>query len=325
MTDLVATNNYCGLLTSTSGPFKQCIADDPELASEYFESCKVDVCENEGEPSLETIKCQTFQGYAEDCKEEGFHVKWRTSRFCPGKCDDPNMEYKESGQRCTPTCVDQNMNNDSCSDEGISGCFCKDGFVLSDMKCVQKSECGCRDVKGQYYPIGHIKKSSSCVPSEECRRVNGRSVFVKLSSSKSCHSMAKCQLNTKGEEACVCGVGFYGDGYNCSGPCRCTGYGDPHYKTYDGQIIDFMGTCQYTLTKSTTDNDTCAFNVEVKNEHRGSNTAVSYTKYVEVDTFSVRATLKKNGKVLVRYLKKNKEMYLFAYQNSFCSVETKER
>ena len=28
----------------------------------------------------------------------------------------------------------------------------------------------------------------------------------------------------------------------------CTGSGDPHFRTFDGQMIHFMGTCVYTLT-----------------------------------------------------------------------------
>jgi fructose-1,6-bisphosphatase len=35
--------------------------------------------------------------------------------------------------------------------------------------------------------------------------------------------------------------------------CTCMASGDPHYKTYDGQMIHFMGTCKYTLTKTTKD------------------------------------------------------------------------
>ena len=52
-------------------------------------------------------------------------------------------------------------------------------------------------------------------------------------------------------------------------------------------------------------NDTCAFDIEVKNENRGSNKAVSYTKHVEVETFGVRAVLKKEGIVLVSWILSN--------------------
>jgi hypothetical protein len=57
--------------------------------------------------------------------------------------------------------------------------------------------------------------------------------------------------------------------------CTCTASGDPHYKTYDGQMIHFMGDCKYTLTKSIKDIGNCTFNVEVQNERRNGNNKVN--------------------------------------------------
>ncbi|KAK3101259.1 hypothetical protein FSP39_002218 [Pinctada imbricata] len=298
MQSLVKTNKYCGLIKSKNGTFNRCINHNPELAAAYYRSCKEDLCENEGDVNLETIKCQALHSFAEDCKDDGFKVKWRTSHFCPHTCPDPNMEYKESCPGCPVSCINQ-YKQETLIEKGKPGCYCKDGFVLSDDKCVKKTDCGCLDVKGNYFPIGYFKMSTSCIPTEECKKVLGRSLFVKISTPMTCHKQAKCKLDSKGQRECVCNSGFYGSGYNCSEVCRCTVSGDPHYRTFDDQTIDFVGTCQYTLTKSTTVNDTCAFNIEVKNDNRGTNTAVSYTKYVEVKTSGVGAVLKKDGIVLV--------------------------
>ena len=75
--------------------------------------------------------------------------------------------------------------------------------------------------------------------------------------------------------------------------------GDPHYKTYDGNLIHFMGTCKYTLTKSTIEDDACGFNVEVKNEHRKKKSDVSYTRYVDVKIYGISVRILPGGKVLV--------------------------
>ena len=63
--------------------------------------------------------------------------------------------------------------------------------------------------------------------------------------------------------------------------CECAGSGDPHYKTFDGQWIHFMGVCKYTLATPKKTSKLPHFSVEVKNEHRG-NTRVSYTRLVDL-------------------------------------------
>ena len=78
--------------------------------------------------------------------------------------------------------------------------------------------------------------------------------------------------------------------------------GDPHYKTYDGQMIHFMGTCKYTLTKTKEKEGNCSFSVEVKNERRGRNTRVAYTRTVDVKIYGKIVRLSQRGKVSVRIM-----------------------
>ena len=82
--------------------------------------------------------------------------------------------------------------------------------------------------------------------------------------------------------------------------CTCSASSDPHYRTYDGQMIHFMGVCKYTMTKSLTKNDPCAFSVEVKNEHRGRNRRVAYTRAVDVRIYGKLVRLAPGHKVYVR-------------------------
>ncbi|KAM6356993.1 IgGFc-binding protein-like [Alca torda] len=80
----------------------------------------------------------------------------------------------------------------------------------------------------------------------------------------------------------------------------CSIHGDPHYYTFDKQRHDFMGTCTYTLSKLCESNSSLPyFNVEAANEHRGSNTRVSYVQYVDIDVYGYRINLGKNRIVKV--------------------------
>lgn len=56
------------------------------------------------------------------------------------------------GPGCPSTCLDPNAPS-TCTVEGREGCFCKEGFVLSDNKCIKLHECGCKDRNGDYYPV----------------------------------------------------------------------------------------------------------------------------------------------------------------------------
>lgn len=62
--------------------------------------------------------------------------------------------------------------------------------------------------------------------------------------------------------------------------CSCTASGDPHYRTFDGQIIHFFGACKYTVAAH--DNSACRFTVEAKHEYRGGNKKVTFMRLVDI-------------------------------------------
>ncbi|XP_048735098.2 IgGFc-binding protein-like [Ostrea edulis] len=337
MNDLMATDKYCGLIRSTSGPFAACIAKFPDMSKEYFESCRIDVCSLQGS-GLEVAKCEAVEAFAEDCADNGVTVKWRTKGFCPLKCTDRNSEYRASGSGCPATCLDPNSET-TCTLEPQEGCFCKAGYLMSDGACVPRTQCGCKTKAGDYYPVGAKLQTTDCGSIYMCRNTRGVSSFKRTSVGRKCHRNAKCRLNKEGERACVCNKGyigdgdrsclpklktplcgekkcsknascrkgkcvckrgFHGDGYNsCTKSCFCMASGDPHYKTYDGEMIHFMGTCKYTLTKSTTSNDTCGFQVTVKNEHRNKNTRVAFTRQVDLDILGKKISLRLKGVAMI--------------------------
>lgn len=81
--------------------------------------------------------------------------------------------------------------------------------------------------------------------------------------------------------------------------CNCLVSGDPHYTTFDGERIDFMGTCKYTLSEYSKAGDECSYSVQVKNERRGSNTKVSFTRLVDVYMHGTVITLHQHKNVYV--------------------------
>ncbi|XP_054985230.1 kielin/chordin-like protein [Sorex araneus] len=78
-------------------------------------------------------------------------------------------------------------------------------------------------------------------------------------------------------------------------PASCMAFGDPHYRTFDGRLLHFQGSCSYVLAKDCGGGD---FSVQVTNDGRGRS-GVSWTQEVTVLLGDVAVGLLQGGAVTV--------------------------
>ena len=71
-------------------------------------------------------------------------------------------------------------------------------------------------------------------------------------------------------------------------------FGDPHYKTFDGKVFNFQGSCKYLLTKDCSvkeANSSNAFSIRITNDARDT---VAYRWTLPSNTFIFRTALSEN-------------------------------
>ncbi|XP_069085493.1 kielin/chordin-like protein [Pleurodeles waltl] len=80
-------------------------------------------------------------------------------------------------------------------------------------------------------------------------------------------------------------------------PATCIAFGDPHYRTFDGKMFHFQGSCTYVLAEDCEGGD---FSIHVTNDDRGRK-GVSWTKEVTVLIGDVVVQLLQDWIVVVDY------------------------
>ncbi|XP_060137932.1 zonadhesin [Zootoca vivipara] len=266
----------CGILTDPQGPFAPCHNKVPPEGA--FQNCVYDLCGTGGDTGS---LCFALQSYADRCAQAGIPIAWRNSSFCPLNCP-PGSNYTSCGPACPATCIEP-TSRDSCNLPCVEGCTCNEGFVLSGDQCVPHSQCGCTDPDGQYHPVGESwMGNSNCTQRCTCAPLNNITC-----EEWSCSPVQECQP-VEGLLGC-----------QDTGVAACHVAGDPHYYTFDGSMVSFMGTCTYTLvTVCHSDPRLPAFNITAKNEERGQPEA-SYLRLVTVEVAGATVTLQKSRRVLI--------------------------
>lgn len=174
-----------------------------------------------------------------------------------GPVCSPNQHYELCGLSCSPSCSNQEE-DDGCNPSSpcTEGCFCNPGYLQSGDSCVPAPQCGCLH-DGRY-----LQRGEEFYP---CERCSERCVCKG-------NGEVQCEPTSCGaDEACMVqdGVrGCYPDG--CG---RCEELGAATFRTFDGVLLHFAGTCTYTLAaaeEGEEEEELEPFLVRVQKEMRGA-------------------------------------------------------
>ncbi|XP_014408997.2 IgGFc-binding protein [Camelus ferus] len=298
--------NFCGLLTSTTGPLATCHElVDPQGP---LQDCVFDLCVGGGN---ESILCNNIHAYVSACQAAGGHVEsWRTESFCPMQCP-ANSHYELCADTCSLGCSALSE-SPQCPDTCAEGCQCDSGFLNDGQACVPIQECGCYS-NGIYYEpeqtvlIDNCQQQCVCHPGKGLACQNHSCSLGQVCEPSggilSCVTKDPCHnVTCRPQETCKekDGQGMCVPNYEV----MCWLWGDPHYHSFDGWHFDFQGTCNYVLASTSCPGvnaqDLIPFTVTTKNENRG-NPAVSFVRLVTVTTLNTNISIHKGeiGKVRV--------------------------
>ncbi|XP_076416960.1 zonadhesin isoform X2 [Peromyscus maniculatus bairdii] len=116
------------------------------------------------------VQCRHFQCPSETyCKDnsDGTSDCVKITLQCPA-----HSLYTDCLPSCQPSCSDPDAHCEGTSPKVPStckeGCVCQPGYVLSNDKCVLKTECDCKDTQGPLIPAGKTWITRGCTQSCTC-------------------------------------------------------------------------------------------------------------------------------------------------------------
>ncbi|KAK2154968.1 hypothetical protein LSH36_252g01036 [Paralvinella palmiformis] len=188
---LIQTNDYCGLLSNTSGLFSSCLKESPQIGESFFESCAYDVCANEGNlTAAKEAACAILSSFATYCQSKKHVILWRTKANCPMTCP-AGMVFKEKGPACAATC-ERPDGPEKCSYPDTETCMCPDEMILLNGTCQKPELCKCPGG----YEIGSSWLSDDCslrFKCEACKDCEKRKVAKVYKDHYSCAKTEMCK------------------------------------------------------------------------------------------------------------------------------------
>lgn len=203
------------------------------------------------------------------CSHAHFPTVECESETCPPLMCPLHLRRKKAGN-CCPYCI-----------EGVADAlpsFVAPPTEISARDCVHKGktyksgeawQSGCDECT--CWPNGHARCTPLSCPPLECP-----------SGSKMVQKSGQC-----------CPSCEYSEGV-------CTVFGDPHYKTFDGRIFNFQGSCKYLLAQDcgSGDNNNSSFTVRITNDARDS-LAFSWTRTITVRLHDLKISLLQKMRVKI--------------------------
>ncbi|XP_036356789.1 neurogenic locus notch homolog protein 1 isoform X6 [Octopus sinensis] len=256
--------------------------------------CSSNPCRNEGKCTNkgDKFECECVPGYrGDDCSI----VDPCSSNPCQneGKCTNKGDKFEcecvpgYRGEDCSivdPCSSNPCKNGGQCTNKGDKfECECVPGYRGEDCSIVDPCSSNPCKNGGKCTNKGD-KFECECVPGyrgEDCS-------IVDPCSSDPCQNGATCTNNGNKFE-CQCPPEYKGN--DCSierPPCICSTSGDSNYKTFDGQMIHFIGTCSYTMTASKPGYNSTSFAVEVQSIKKDSKGLFNRIVDVKLPTNTIR-------------------------------------
>ncbi|ELU04650.1 hypothetical protein CAPTEDRAFT_222937 [Capitella teleta] len=320
--NLLNNHAHCDIMFNTSlagNPFASCIPRLGNMSLLYLEAC-VYAAAVAGEAELLKAgqpppTCRVLSAFADECRfKAGVNVPdWRWRTQCPLECPtgmEASARVSAAPKHCgqSPMIFYESL-------EG-PGCGCPNGMMLSGIQCKLPTQCGCTTMDGFYHQLNSKWLSHDCSAINKCA-IGKRGYPVVMTRPYECPGNGECSVD-KGKMTCrfECNCQNGGECIPSSGKCRCPtnfmgkhceteisccqAWGDPHYQTYQGLTVDFMGSCRYQLTGTCPNSGNFdSFLVTAINAIPENHAMASLVKEISVEISGHRVDISLDGTVQV--------------------------